>query len=153
MVVGRNGFFLLLLLLCVAPFYGYKVCWLCKSRPATGVVGFIGHTLELHGDISEHLVILFRVGKDSVWFNADIHLGAVGAKIPVRYQRNDPSDARVDKPLAIWGDTVVNSLLPIGVLLILFLTPNRFDPLIPWRCKVVIGRRPFIQTIPRGDKP
>jgi hypothetical protein len=103
----------------------------------------------LNGAISAHLVILFKVGGDSVWFNAGMNSGAVGVRIPVRYQRNDPSDARVDAPLAIWGDTVVNSLLPVGILLVLFLTPNRFDPLIPWGCTVVIGRRPLIKVVPR----
>src|ERR1700722_4810247 len=90
MVMGRNGFFLLLLLVCVAPFYLYKICWLCTSRPTTGVGGFVGHTLELHGDISEHLVILFGVGNDSVWFNTGTNYGKVGARIPVRYQKNNP---------------------------------------------------------------
>lgn len=149
MVMGRNGFFLLLLLVCVVPFYGYKICWLCTSRRATGVGWFVGHTLELNGAVTAHLVVLFQVGGDSVWFNAETRLGNVGERIPVRYQRNDPSDARVDVPLAIWGDTVVNSLLPVGVMLILFLTPNRFDPLIPWGCRVVIGGRPVIKILPR----
>jgi hypothetical protein len=37
---------------------------------------------------------------------------------------------------------------PMLVLLVLYLTPDRLDPLIPWRSKLLIGIHPFIQIIP-----
>jgi hypothetical protein len=43
---------------------------------------------------------------------------------------------------------VVFSLFPLLVTLVLFLTPDRFDPLIPWRSKILLGFRPFIRVLP-----
>lgn len=149
MLLSRNQFFLLLWLLFVAPFYFCKILWISGSRQASGLVLFMGHTLELNGSISQHLVVSFAAGKDSVIFNAGDNLGFhAGDAIPVRYQKNDPSDARVNIPVCIWGDAFVNSLLPILVLLVLYFTPARFDPLIPRKASVRIGIKPFIKIIP-----
>jgi hypothetical protein len=121
MNLSRNQFFVLLLILFVSPFYAAKIYWLTHSRPATGLAWFMGHTLELHGDISQHLVILFQVGQDSVIFNAGDNQGfRVGDLVPIRYQKDNPSDARINIPVCIWGDTWVNSLLPLMVLLVFF---------------------------------
>jgi hypothetical protein len=151
MILSRNQFFVLLLILLVGPFYVSKILWLTSSRRATGLAWFMGHTLELNGGISRHLVILFNAGKDSATFNAGDNLGfRVGDPVPVRYQKDDPSDARINIPVCIWGDTWVNSLLPELVLLVLFLTPGRFDPLIPKKAKILIGIKPFIKIIPDG---
>ncbi|HUB61972.1 MAG TPA: hypothetical protein VL978_14760 [Puia sp.] len=63
----------MLFLLSVAPFYAYKVRWLMRSKPATGVGWFVGNTLELNGSISEHLVIRFATGRGSFYFNAGMN--------------------------------------------------------------------------------
>ena len=52
-------------------------------------------------------------------------------------------------PLNVWAPTVVNSLFPLLILLVLLLTPERLDPLIPAKSKILLGRRPFIKIIPR----
>jgi hypothetical protein len=52
-------------------------------------------------------------------------------------------------PLQIWAPTVVYSLFPLLILLVLLLTPERLDPLIPAKSKILLGRRPFIKIIPR----
>ncbi len=148
MVLSRNQFFLLLLFLVIAPFYVYKIDWLFTSKSATGVGLFVGHTLELNGSISEHLVVAYPTDKDSGVFNAGTNLGfTVGDRIPVCYQKDNPAEVRIDVPAAIWGDTLVDSLLPILILLVLFLTPDRFDPLIPWNARIRIGVKPFIKII------
>ena len=36
---------------------------------------------------------------------------------------------------------------PLLVLLVLFLTPDRFDPLIPHRAKILLGGRPMIKVM------
>ena len=51
------------------------------------------------------------------------------------------------------GGMLVFALYPLLVFLILFLTPDRFDPLIPRHSKILIGIRPFIKIIPGGDMP
>jgi hypothetical protein len=148
MLLTRNQFFLVLSILLLGPFYGPRLIWLARSRTTTGKVWFIGHTLELQGDISSHLVILFKAGRDSFSFNAGGGHYKPGDPVPVRYQKADPPDARINTPFNIWADLWVNSLLPELVLLILFITPRRFDPLIPRKARVRLGIKPFIKIIP-----
>ncbi len=137
MLLTRNQFFLVLSILLLGPFYVPRLIWLNRSEKAVGLACFMGHTLELHGDISSHLVILFKAGKDSIFFNAADNVG---------FKVRD----RVNIPVCIWGDVWVNSLLPELVLLILFITPRRFDPLIPWKAGVRLGIKPLIKIIPNG---
>jgi hypothetical protein len=147
MLLTRNQFFLVLLVVFLAPFYGPRLIWLAHSKTTTGKVWFIGHTLELQGDISSHLVILFNAGRDSFFFNGGGHF-KVGDPVPVRYNKTHPADARINTAFNMWADLWVNSLLPELVLLILFITPRRFDPLIPWKARVRLGIKPLIKIIP-----
>jgi hypothetical protein len=111
----------------------------------------MGHTLELQGNISEHLVILYKTDKYARTFNMAFNPGfRVGDTVPVRYQKNNPSDAKIDTPVCIWGDTVVDSLVPFIALCVLYLTPAFLDPLIPRKSRVRIGRTPFIKIIPNN---
>lgn len=50
-------------------------------------------------------------------------------------------------PSEIWCN-IIFAIYPLLVLLVLFLTPDRFDPLIPRRSKVLLGLRPFIRILP-----
>jgi len=121
---------------------------LCHSEKAVGRGWFMGHTLEMQGNITQHLVIHFKAGKDSVFFNASDNLGfKVGDLVPLRYDKAHPTDARVNTTFGLWMDVLINSLLPELVLLILFITPDRFDPLIPWKARIRIGIKPFIKII------
>ena len=51
-------------------------------------------------------------------------------------------------PISIWGPTVVYSLFPLLVLLVLFFTPDHLDPLFPKKSRILIGAKPFITIIP-----
>jgi hypothetical protein len=51
-------------------------------------------------------------------------------------------------PRKVWGASFVYSLFPLMILLVLFFTPERLDPLIPRKSKVLIGIRPFIKIVP-----
>jgi len=42
----------------------------------------------------------------------------------------------------------VLDVYPLLTVLVLFLTPNQFDPLIPWGSKVILGLRPLIRVLP-----
>jgi hypothetical protein len=46
------------------------------------------------------------------------------------------------------GGAMVLDLYPLLTVFVLYLTPNRFDPLIPWRAKILLGFRPFIRVLP-----
>jgi hypothetical protein len=51
-------------------------------------------------------------------------------------------------PFEIWGSTFIFAIYPLLVLLVLFLTPDRFDPLVPKRSMVLLGFKPFIRVLP-----
>src|SRR5882757_2393480 len=124
MLLTRFQFFAVLLILFVAPWSVYKVYWLARSQRTMGVMCFTGHTLETVG-VSEHPVILFKAGKDSLFINGNSNIILTpGQLVPVRYQRDAPSDARLDLPVSIWGDTLAWSLFPFLTILVLFLTPE-----------------------------
>ena len=152
MLLTRNQFFVLLLAVFVFPIIGYKVYWLACSQRTMGVVCFTGHTLETDG-ISSHPVLRFKAGKDSIFFNGNSNLRLPrGALVPVRYQKDTPSDARVDIPLSIWGDTLAWSMSPFLAILVLYSTPRRLDPLVPFGCRIRLGgRRPFIWIITKKN--
>jgi hypothetical protein len=46
------------------------------------------------------------------------------------------------------GWAVVLDVYPLLTVIILFLTPNRFDPLIPWGSKILLGLKPLIRVLP-----
>ena len=51
-------------------------------------------------------------------------------------------------PIHVWGSTLVYSLFPLLILLVLLFTPDRLDPLIPRKSKILLGLRPFIKIVP-----
>src|SRR5579863_4450056 len=152
MQLNRTQFFLLLFIVLIGPFIIYKIYWLCNSRHTTGIVYFIGHTLELQGGISTHRVIMFKTDKSTITFNAGMFDPCKpGDSVPVLYQKNNPSDARENLTSRIWGDTLVYSLLPLLVLLVIFLTPDSLDPLIPKKSKIILGKKAFIRIVPGNN--
>ena len=50
-------------------------------------------------------------------------------------------------PSEIWVTTFVFALYPLLVLLVLFFTPDRFDPLIPHKAKILLGGRSMIRVL------
>jgi hypothetical protein len=152
MLLSRNIFLALLLCIFLAPNLGYKLYWLARSQQTTGVMCFTGHTLTSLG-VSSHPVILFRLGRDTIFFNGNtgVEVGP-GAPVPVRYRRDNPSDAKLDSIISLWGDTFVWALFPVLFVLVLSLTPERFDPLIPRKSFVRLdGHRPFIHIITKNE--
>lgn len=56
-------------------------------------------------------------------------------------------------PMEIWAPTMVFSLFPLLILLVLYFTPERLDPLVPRRSRILLGFDPFIKVIPGGPDP
>jgi hypothetical protein len=150
MLMSRARFFVLLFLLLPGPFVAPKLFWFFCSRRAIGKVYFTGGVLDPIQGTSKYLVVRFPLGKDTIEFQSNVYFRwPEDTAVMVRYSRFDPYNARLDVPVCIWGDTLVFMLLPFGIWLVLFLTPNRFDPLIPWGASVQLRlRRPFIRAIP-----
>lgn len=80
------------------------------------------------------LVIGPFIGYDAVWLAEHYHVS--GWHIPI----------------GIWGATLVFPLFPLGILLVLLLTPNRLDPLIPRRAVILLGFHPLITILPCPDE-
>ena len=149
MTLGRNAFFLTLLFICITPFIIWKLVWLSKTSVTNGKVWFTGHTIELDGSISSHLVILFLTGKDSIKFEAPASLQLKeGQPVSVRYEKANPTTARLDLPLRIWGDTIVYSLWPLIVLIVIYLIPDSMDPLFPRKSKLRVSKQNLFEIIP-----
>jgi hypothetical protein len=155
MLLSRGRFFLLLFFVLVGPFCGPKLFWFICSRQTVGKVYFTGGQLDAISGTRKYLYIRFPLGKDTrspagndgrspagddtVEFISNMFFRwPDDTPVMVRYSRLDPVDARIDLPVCIWGDTLVHILLPMGIWLVLLLTPNRFDPLIPWGCKLLL---------------
>jgi hypothetical protein len=50
-------------------------------------------------------------------------------------------------PFEVWGGTLIFAQFPLLIWLVLALTPDRFDPLLPRGAKVLISRKPLISIL------
>jgi hypothetical protein len=147
MRLSRNSFFVLLFIVFIGPLIANKIIWIFLSEKTFGRVLFKGRTIEVQGT-SDHYVVKYRVGKDSLFLNtADALDRQKGAIVPVRYQKKSPDDAYVNDLIGIWLTASIYALFPLLVLIVLYCTPERFDPLIPRNSIIEIGRKPFLKII------
>ena len=51
-------------------------------------------------------------------------------------------------PIDIWGTSLAYALWPALIILVIFLTPEKYDPLIPKESSILLGKKPFIKIIP-----
>jgi hypothetical protein len=144
MLLSRTSLFFIFFVVVSAPFLVPKLIWLSKSEKATGTMRFVGksHTGQLIHFYSE---ISFPAANDTFWFDSnDNTIFEVGEKVPVRYQKNNPADAKVNIFSNIWSDTVIYGAGPLIILLFIFFHPKG----IPGRIKFRIGiAKPFLQRI------
>jgi hypothetical protein len=147
MTISKNKFGLLLFFIFIFPFLLHKMIWLINSKKTTAEMCFMGRTLEVQGT-SDHAVLRFTSGGKKVFFNANFELDLKpGAIVYIRYQKNDPTDARVNSFTSIWLDTFLYIIPQLLILSILFFTPGKWDPLIPANAKIAFGRKPLIRII------
>src|ERR1700733_12922928 len=106
MILSRNSFFLIIFCLFLLPLPFYKIFWLLRSRETTGTFYFTGHgNLGSVFGISTYPVIWFLSGKDTVFFNGNVNVPLKPEeKVSIRYQTNDPADAKLNTFTCIWGD-------------------------------------------------
>ena len=145
MILGRNSFFILLAVLGLSPLLLHKLIWLAGTRETTGTMYFTGHgNLGSVMGVSTYPVIWFRSGKDTIFFNGNVNIPLKpDDQVSVRYQKSNPSDAKVNSFTCIWGDTMAYELGPFLILLIVFFHPD----LVPKNAKLLIGKKPFLQFI------
>jgi hypothetical protein len=144
MIFKRVTFFFVLLTIVSLPFLVHKAIWLARSKKAIGTMGFAGKS-QAGQPVHNYALIFFIAGKDSIWFNGkDNILFKQGNQVPVRYQADNPKDARIDIFTSIWGDTLVYGGIPVLILIVIFLDPK----IIPIRSKVKLNKKkPFVEFI------
>jgi hypothetical protein len=146
MIFSRHSFFVLLFMLIILPLPVYKLIWLSQSTETLGTFYFTGHgNLGSVLGISTYPVIWFKAGKDTIFFNGNVNIPMKdGERISVRYQKNNPLDAKMNVFTSIWGDTMAYTMGPFLILLVIFFHPD----LVPKKAKIAVGRkRPWIQLI------
>lgn len=146
MVIRRNTFFLVLALVYLLIAGGPKLIWFLNSQKTTGIFAFQGRGNALDQLPERASFIYFRHGNDTIWFKALAGLGLPeNAPVPVRFQKNNPQNARIDNFRGIWLSTIVYGALPFLVLIVAFIHPH----IVPWRSRILlIRRKPFIKIIP-----
>lgn len=93
----------------------------------------------------EYSVIRFIAGKDTIWFNSPDNLIFVKDEaVPVLYQKDTLSQAKVDTFTGLWGYTLIYVSPPLLILIILFFHPE----LMPARSKIYLKiKKPFFQIV------
>jgi hypothetical protein len=112
-----------------------------QSTKVNGVMGFVGKSYA--GQIVHvYSVIKYPVGNDTLWFNGnDNILYPPGEIVPVRYQVNNPSEARINIFTSIWGDTIVYGGIPLIIALISFIHPE----IVSKKARIMLSRqKPFL---------
>lgn len=106
---------------------------------------FIGHgNLGSVLGISTYPVIRFQAEKDTFFFNGNVNIPLKPEeKVSVRYQKSDPSDAKINLFSSVWGDTLAYETGPLLILLVIFFHPD----LVPGKSKILLGRKPFLRIL------
>ena len=135
MIFGRTIFFIVLLAIIITPFIGYKLWWIAGSKETTGTMRFVGK--EYSGQlVRQYAVIRFFVGKDTFWFHGvDNMVFDKGQTVPVRYRKENPSDAHVNGFSGIWIEPLIYASPFLLVLIIVFLHPD----LVPRQSRIRIA--------------
>jgi hypothetical protein len=152
MVLSKTKFFVLLFVLFVFPFVVYKLLWIAGSKQTMGEMRFLGRTLDTQGS-SDHPVFRFSSnGKDTIFFNGKFDLGyKVGEIVSVRFQKDNPTDAKVNSFAGLWLDTFFCIIPQLLILSILFLTPDKWEPFVPSNAKIILAKRPLIRIVPEEN--
>jgi len=89
--------------------------------------------------------VYFTYGNQKIWFEGPGHMDLKeGTIVPIRYQVNDPADAKVDTFFGLWADTVVYCGEPFVMLIFIFLHRGIFPP--GSRIRLMF-KKPFLQIV------
>jgi hypothetical protein len=145
MIISRHTFFLILFAVISLPIPIYKLVWLATTTETMGTMYFTGHgNLGSVLGVSTYPVIWFKAGGDTIYFNGNVNIPLKeGEKVSVRYQKRDPSDAKINTFSCIWGDSLAYELGPLLIFIIAFFHPD----LVPRKSRILLGTKPFIKFV------
>lgn len=139
----------MLFFITVFPFPLYKLVWIARSKATTGTMCFMGKSIDGQFAHSYPVIKFSTNGRDTVFFNGtDELMYQKGESIAVRYQQNNPSNARISSFKGLWMDTLIYALIPMLILSIIYFHPD----LLPQGASVKLGMKPVISVLEPADQ-
>lgn len=145
MVIRQITLFISIFLLYATPVILYKINWLSHSQKTDGIFSFEGKGSAGERVQLSYSFIYFNYRNEKIWFQGlgNMHLKE-GSTVPVRYQINDPADAKVDTFYGIWADAVVYGGEPLLILICIFLHRG----ILPPGSRILIKRKkPYLSIV------
>lgn len=149
MLLTKPRFFLLVSTLVLLPAPVYRLVWILRAQATTGKAAFEGKTLNGQFSNSYTVVRFYTASGDTVFVNGPDEIQyKMGESIPLLFPNNQPSQARIRSFTGLWLDTVLYSIFPFLLLLIIYLHPAIF----PRGTTFLLGKKPLLKVeFPAGN--
>lgn len=151
MSLSRTGFFLLISILFITPFFMTNLVWFLQSKKTQGFYSFngMGNALQGAGLRPTYSNLYFYYNNKQIWLHGpgNIQLPE-GTPVSIRYQVDNPNDAKADTLIGLWGNTIIYG----GIILLLLSVVIIPATVIPRGNKIFLHyKKPFIRLI-ENDK-
>ncbi len=145
MVIRQLTLFVIIFLLYAIPIVLPRIIWLSHSQKTTGVFSFEGMGSAGERIKLSYSFLYFKYGNQKIWFEGPGHMHLKeGSLVPIRYQTNKPTDAKVDTFYGLWADAAVYGGEPLLILICIFLHPGIFPP----KSKIlIILKKPYLIVV------
>ncbi len=145
MIIRQTTLFIIIFLLYATPIVLPRIIWLSHSRKTTGFFSFEGMGSAGERIKLSYSFIYYMYGNQKIWFEGpgNMHLKE-GTIVPIRYQTNKLTDAKVDGFYGLWADVAVYGGEPLLILICIFLHPG----ILPSKSKIFITlKNPFLRVV------
>ena len=115
-----------------------------RSQKTNGKVEGIGTAAGISLGRDTYAYISFEANRDTFYFQGMDDDFTQGDIVPLRYQNNNPEDAKVATFYSLWGKTIAYCGAPLIFWIICFFAPD----IVPKGSKIRIGKKPFLKVIP-----
>ena len=143
MLFSKNAFFFLLFLLITLPFFLPNIIWLLRSEKTVGKVEGIGAASGISLGRDTYAYVSFLAKNDTFYFHGMDDDYEKGDVVPLRYQQNNPEDAKVATFNSLWGKTIAYCGAPLVFWIICFFARD----IVPKGAKIRIGEKPFLKLV------
>ncbi len=145
MVIRQITLFVGIVALYVTPVVVPRIIWLSRSKKTTGIFSFEGRGSAGEQIKLSYSFIYYMYGNQKIWFEGPGHMPLKeGAIVPIRYQINNPADAKVDTFYGLWADLTVYCGEPFVMLILIFSNRVIFPP--GSRIRLIL-KKPFLQIV------